>query len=750
MSDRRAALVPLCPHANGCHPLRAVLLASIAASLMALGVVMWGCGAAVGPQGATISGVVADATNVTQGIGGANLYVYVPFGREIRQANPEPVTSTVSAADGSYSLTGVPAGDLQVVVTLPFGSGFAGVILDITVAGTAQISLKITLVPADVADQIAEIAVSPNPATVAPGGTEEFTSTIVGGDGAPITNISPTWTVIGNIGTIDSNGGFTASQQEGTGFVAASAAGRVGLAAVTVVSTPSGTPVITAHLSARPTSGAAPLDVAFTGAASTTRPDIPITQYVLSFGDGSPNLTSASPPSSESHTYSSVGTYTATLTATDQQNHTASGTASIEVTPVTTGLPIADNPQAASAAAKAALDQLWDSFPSSTQDLNQRVQTFEGLVQTNHNDGGAQFGLALIQLGEAIDRASTQVNFNPYAYIPVNPANPAQFSRVLERPNRLAEPLVRALNMTFVRGPVSMASIRQQQEPTAPEVQEAIRSTILPVVGGGGLPTDIVGAIERLHALVNFQGVLVSITWTDPESQTEKTRNVYGADVEAGEAELWALRSGLLGAISRDFDYGTFDFNRTPQQMDTNGDSLLTTDEYLPGGNFLTLLPAISGYPAGGQLGPVARTSLDTALVRGGEACSRIIQNNDPAEMVEAPDIPQDFQSNVSDLRALLAGPQTVTFTILDRQTGTTYPSQQIQVNLRAFFDSPVPDLRTLAPVIRITGPEQHETQMESFPDLTFGGIVPSGWPSGFVGSQYEVTRIEYGSIILD
>jgi parallel beta-helix repeat protein len=77
-------------------------------------------------------------------------------------------------------------------------------------------------------------------------------------------------------------------------------------------------------LSASPSSGQAPLTVNFTGSASGgTSPY----SYSWSFGDGGSSTTQ-----NPSHTYSTAGNYTATLTVTDNASATASSTVNINVT----------------------------------------------------------------------------------------------------------------------------------------------------------------------------------------------------------------------------------------------------------------------------------------------------------------------------------------------------------------------------------------------------------------------------------
>lgn len=87
---------------------------------------------------------------------------------------------------------------------------------------------------------------------------------------------------------------------------------------------------LVAIASVTPTSGTAPLAVQFSSAGSTD-PNGTIVSYFWSFGDGG-SSTAASP----SHTYPSAGTHTATLTVIDNNNASASDTATIIVNPAST------------------------------------------------------------------------------------------------------------------------------------------------------------------------------------------------------------------------------------------------------------------------------------------------------------------------------------------------------------------------------------------------------------------------------
>jgi glucose/arabinose dehydrogenase len=79
-----------------------------------------------------------------------------------------------------------------------------------------------------------------------------------------------------------------------------------------------------ARASANPTSGPVPLSVAFKGNTSTDADGDPLT-YGWDFGDGTAHSTSVNP----SHTYTTAGTYTATLRVSDG---TASWSATVKIT----------------------------------------------------------------------------------------------------------------------------------------------------------------------------------------------------------------------------------------------------------------------------------------------------------------------------------------------------------------------------------------------------------------------------------
>ena len=150
----------------------------------------------------------------------------------------------------------------------------------------------------------------------AAGGTSPYSYSWAFGDGATASTQNATH-------TYSAAGAYTAT------VTVTDASSRTASATAAVVVSPA----LVAAASASPTSGDAPLAVAFTGSA--TGGLAPIT-FAWDFGDGV-SSTSISP----SHTYTAAGSYIARLTARDANAKTSAATVSISVTPGLTATPSA-------------------------------------------------------------------------------------------------------------------------------------------------------------------------------------------------------------------------------------------------------------------------------------------------------------------------------------------------------------------------------------------------------------------------
>ncbi|NUR62380.1 MAG: PKD domain-containing protein [Catenulispora sp.] len=155
----------------------------------------------------------------------------------------------------------------------------------------------------------------------ATGGTAPYSYSWAFGDGATSTAQSPSH-------TYSTAGTYTATLT----VTDASSPAKTATSQVTTTVSAVGNP-LAASASATPTSGQVPLSVAFTGTATGGTPAY---SYSWAFGDGA---TSAA--QNPSHTYSTAGTYTATLTVTDSASpaNSAASTVTITASPIAATAP---------------------------------------------------------------------------------------------------------------------------------------------------------------------------------------------------------------------------------------------------------------------------------------------------------------------------------------------------------------------------------------------------------------------------
>jgi PKD repeat protein len=204
----------------------------------------------------------------------------------------------------------------------------SGLATGVTSGQTTTISAKQSSVTGSTnltvtAATLISIAVTPNNSSVAAGTTLQFTATgTFSNNSTQNLTSSVTWSSSNTTAaTIDASGLATDVTSGQSTTISAKQGSITGSTTLTVTLGAGPTAVITAS----PKSGTAALTVALSGASSTD-PSGTITSYAWNFGDGQTS-TLVSP----SHTYSVVGTYTVSLTVTDNGGRQGSTTTSITV-----------------------------------------------------------------------------------------------------------------------------------------------------------------------------------------------------------------------------------------------------------------------------------------------------------------------------------------------------------------------------------------------------------------------------------
>lgn len=202
----------------------------------ALALAAAGCGGGGGTKGpgttdqvtgVTLTGRVMDATT-DAGVANANVTVEpTPRGRSAGRAERR---TTVTNAEGLYSLANIQPGGAKMSIDLPDGS-YQSIVLEIDIPSdrpTATVSAR--LVPRDVPAPTA-IALTPANPSVVVGNALQFAAQV-----SPASQVKPSFSVQGDIGTINAEGIFAATKV-GTGQVVASA-GSVSDSTTVVVTSP--------------------------------------------------------------------------------------------------------------------------------------------------------------------------------------------------------------------------------------------------------------------------------------------------------------------------------------------------------------------------------------------------------------------------------------------------------------------------------------------------------------------------------
>lgn len=219
---------------------------------------------------------------------------------------------------------------------------------------------------------------------------------------------------------------------------------------------------------------------------------------------------------------------------------------------------------------------------------------------------------------------------------------------------------------------------------------------------------------------------------------------VCSEEASAYRALLRLTLAGAATAVAYSWDAGTFDWDRTPAEMDANGDGLLTPAEYLPGPPFLTLTDSAALAEAW--------SALSGAVSDAGAAAAGMLETVDPRQLLaragEEEPIPwAEVAQSLTALQLALLGPVMLPIPYVDPATGSMKQVATL-VDLRAFWANPPADLRGLLPTLRYreVSAGTFDVTVDSLPDKTLGGLLPAGaglpvefWQALFEGGIIEL-----------
>jgi PKD repeat protein len=170
----------------------------------------------------------------------------------------------------------------------------------------------------------------------------------------------------------------------------------------------------TAVMTATPSTGTAPLTVSFDGSQSTD-PDGTVSSWAWSFGDGGSGTGPAT-----THLYSNPGTYTASLTVTDDNGASSTTTGSIVVSPL---VPPAPSGLTATSIGRRSIRLAWTN--GSTGQTSVLIERCKGSSCTSFAQVAAVAGTATTFVDSGLSagtyryrvRAQTPLGYSPYSNI---------------------------------------------------------------------------------------------------------------------------------------------------------------------------------------------------------------------------------------------------------------------------------------------------------------------------------------------
>ncbi len=248
---------------------------------------------------------------------------------------------------------------------------------------------------------------------------------------------------------------------------------------------------------------------------------------------------------------------------------------------------------------------------------------------------------------------------------------------------------------------------RFQVSATVGNIQNYLSSTIVP---------ELIAIAGEFATASTDEGLSLQIS-------DDTTRNsLRRADVILLEAQIRVVAGFLAQLCSHNLDAGSFYANQQGlRSLDANHDAQVPPSEYFAPSPF-------------GTLRTDGAANLTTALDQLRRAAARA-ETGIQAKMAEASD-PSEIAPVDTMVRADLQNAlSVVTGQVIPALNGVysaRIGGMNVNVNISAYFQNPISDLRSVAPTMRLnmTG-EPLPTVPTDFPNATLNGVFPNGIPNG-------------------
>lgn len=378
---------------------------------------------------------------------------------------------------------------------------------------------------------------------------------------------------------------------------------------------------------------------------------------------------------------------------------------SLEVVDTTAAIAAAkpSGPVTASEEAKAELGKLEREGPLTDAQLRSSLSTFARLANARPGDVAAQTGLSLLLACAGVVNAARVLGADLPAdlYLPVAPSKVAgkslKVSTAASRALDLATEPLRLAPRSGPKGRSSAVHTRALVPGTTfstQELQSVLAELVLPCFGL---------AIERLDYLAaHVPDGVVLVTYNDMDGEAW---NLYRHDLRALSAGLKVVYSVGLIVNAYNWDWGSYDMGRQPWEMDTNGDGVLTVNEYAPASPFLTLMPD----------GAANLSSARTLIVSAGETAYELMgakptdvhsplgKAMEDADATNLDNARRDILSAMDLFQKTVNVEAEYAWYDAEHDTFTGHKIISVPVSLVSLFTSPVADLKTLFPPAYIT-----------------------------------------------